>query len=152
MTIGGNIKAARKKAGLTQKQLGDLCGMADSAIRRYESGRGNPTTKTLTRIAEALGVSIVELCGFEQEVKDGKSVLRVTDNTDFSAFASVIKAAHEDEERENAAAEDESTPPETQHTGPETKLLSAFSQLNEEGQQKAVERVEELTEIPKYQK
>ena len=31
-------------------------------------------------------------------------------------------------------------------------LLTAFSQLNEEGQAKAVERVEELTEIPKYQK
>lgn len=29
-------------------------------------------------------------------------------------------------------------------------LLRAFNQLNEQGQQKAVERVEELTEIPKY--
>lgn len=31
-------------------------------------------------------------------------------------------------------------------------LLAAFDQLNDEGQNKAVERVEELTEIPKYQK
>ena len=31
-------------------------------------------------------------------------------------------------------------------------LLTAFDQLNPEGQQKAVERVEELTEIPKYKK
>lgn len=31
-------------------------------------------------------------------------------------------------------------------------LLEAFDQLNDAGQQKAVERVEELTEIPKYQK
>lgn len=31
-------------------------------------------------------------------------------------------------------------------------LLAAFDQLNDEGQGKAVERVEELTEIPKYQK
>lgn len=33
-----------------------------------------------------------------------------------------------------------------------TTLESLFQKLNEEGQQKAVERVEELTEIPKYQK
>lgn len=31
-------------------------------------------------------------------------------------------------------------------------LNSLFDQLNDEGQSKAVERVEELTEIPKYQK
>lgn len=34
----------------------------------------------------------------------------------------------------------------------EERLLYAFDQLNESGQAKAVERVEELTEIPKYQK
>ena len=32
------------------------------------------------------------------------------------------------------------------------RLLAVFDQLNDEGQQKAVERVEELTEIPKYKK
>ena len=32
------------------------------------------------------------------------------------------------------------------------RLLTAFDQLNDEGQSKAVERVEELTEIPKYKK
>lgn len=34
----------------------------------------------------------------------------------------------------------------------EADLLLSFYQLNDEGQQKAVERVEELTEIPKYKK
>ena len=32
------------------------------------------------------------------------------------------------------------------------RLLAVFDQLNDEGQSKAVERVEELTEIPKYKK
>ena len=39
-----------------------------------------------------------------------------------------------------------STTPAKQH------LLELFDQLNDEGQTKAVERVEELTEIPKYKK
>ena len=34
----------------------------------------------------------------------------------------------------------------------ESNLIYVFNQLNDEGQRIAVERVEELTEIPKYQK
>lgn len=64
MSIGEEIKYYRRKKGLTQKQLGDLCQMADSAIRRYENGHGNPTGKTLKRIADALGVTVAELQGY----------------------------------------------------------------------------------------
>lgn len=58
MPTGEKIKEIRKKRGLTQKQLGDLCGMADSAIRRYENGRANPKLETIKKIATALNVSI----------------------------------------------------------------------------------------------
>ena len=54
--IGERIRQLRKEKGFTQKQLGDLCSMADSAIRRYESGRQNPKKETLQKIASALGV------------------------------------------------------------------------------------------------
>ena len=61
MPVGDRIRAIRTERGLTQKELGDLCGMADSAIRRYESNRGNPTQKTLLKIAKALGVHLRDL-------------------------------------------------------------------------------------------
>ena len=61
MPTGEKIKEFRKKRGLTQKQLGDLCGMADSAIRRYENGRANPKIETLRKIADALEVNVTEL-------------------------------------------------------------------------------------------
>ncbi len=61
MSIGENIKKIRIEKGLTQKQLGDLCGMADSAIRRYESDRGNPKIETIEKIASALNVRIVDI-------------------------------------------------------------------------------------------
>lgn len=61
MSIGENIKKIRLQKGLTQKQLGELCGMADSAIRRYENGRANPKIETRQKIATALGVSLAEL-------------------------------------------------------------------------------------------
>ncbi len=61
MPTGTKIKEIRKQKGLTQKQLGDLCGMADSAIRRYENGNANPKIETLQKIADALEVSIIDL-------------------------------------------------------------------------------------------
>lgn len=110
--IGENIRLARKARGLTQKQLGDLCGMADSAIRRYELGNGRPKMETIQRIAKALNVDPFSLMDFDMATE----VL----STRINYRAKV--------------------------------LLEAFDQLNEDGQQKAVERVEELTEIPKYKK
>ena len=47
MTIGEMLKKARIDAGLTQKQLAEKCEMADSAIRKYESGRIVPKIKTI---------------------------------------------------------------------------------------------------------
>lgn len=61
MSIGKNIKEMRLARGWTQKQLGELCGMADSAIRRYEADRGNPTLSTLKKFADAFGVEISTL-------------------------------------------------------------------------------------------
>lgn len=71
MTIGENIKRIRKEKRLTQKQLGDLCNMADSAIRRYELGKSTPKIQTIHKIAEGLGVpvnTLVDNCGPEYQL------------------------------------------------------------------------------------
>lgn len=47
--------------GLTQKKLGELCGIAEPTIRRYELGKLNPKIGTLNKIAKALGVPVTEL-------------------------------------------------------------------------------------------
>lgn len=81
MSTGSQIKTIRKKKGLTQKQLGDLCGMADSAIRRYESDRGNPTEKTIKKIASALEVDPYSLMDFDMDTKALGGRLRVKDRS-----------------------------------------------------------------------
>lgn len=88
MSVGNRIKAARKKRGLTQKQLGELCGMADSAIRRYESDRGNPTVKTLRRIAKALNVTIGYLQGYDSF--EAGELLSAVRNRDVRKVESII--------------------------------------------------------------
>ena len=57
------IKYERTKRGMTQKQLAEKCGMADSAIRKYESGKVTPTIKTLDRIAHGLGGTVGSIFG-----------------------------------------------------------------------------------------
>lgn len=68
MSIGQRIKERRLKLGMTQKQLGELCGMADSAIRKYESGKIIPKKSTIEKITYALSISEMEL--YEEEDRE----------------------------------------------------------------------------------
>lgn len=61
MTVGQNIRAIRKERGLTQNQLGELCGIKEANIRKYELGKANPKIETIEKIAKALGVPIVRI-------------------------------------------------------------------------------------------
>jgi len=45
---------ARKNAGLTQKQLSERTGIAQSDISKLEAGDANPTLQTLKRLAFAM--------------------------------------------------------------------------------------------------
>lgn len=61
MTTGERIKAARKKAGITQAQLAEQSGVATISIHQYEAGKRNPQLEPVLRIASALGVSVDSL-------------------------------------------------------------------------------------------
>lgn len=117
MTTGQLIKAARKKAGLTQARLSELAGVATITIQQYELGKRQPRIGQLQAIASALGVPVQELIS-DWEAVDKEEFKRVF------IYGEGIK----------------------------DRIDAAMDRLNDEGQEKAAERVEELTEIPKYQK
>lgn len=50
-----SLIAARKEKGISQQELSKLTGIAQADISRIENGNGNPSFKTLKRIAEGLG-------------------------------------------------------------------------------------------------
>lgn len=54
------LSYARKKAGLTQTQLGKRAGVTQAAISRIEDAKVSPRVDTLERLVEA--------CGFELEL------------------------------------------------------------------------------------
>lgn len=61
------IKEVMQEKGITQKRLAEQMGVAEISLSR--SLRGNPTLETLSKIAEALEVDIVDLfeCKKEEE-------------------------------------------------------------------------------------
>lgn len=57
-TIASQIVALRQKRGLTQKQLAERSGIAQSEISRIERGSIHPTEPTLVRLAHALDADL----------------------------------------------------------------------------------------------
>lgn len=67
MNTGKKIKLIRTFRGLTQKELGEACGIHEVAIRKYELGKNLPKPEQLRKIAEALNVNVNALAEFDIE-------------------------------------------------------------------------------------
>ena len=130
--IGAAIRKQRKAQGLTLEALGEKMGISGSLVGQYERGVVNPKYETILRFAEALNVEPREILG--------------------KAFMDVIGP----EEKRALAEADELTEVRLYYSGKvvsvtaEEQLMEAFSELNVDGKRVAIERVRELTDIPKY--
>lgn len=49
------LTKARKEKRLTQKELGELCGLPQSTIARIEEGDGSQSISTVTKVLAVLG-------------------------------------------------------------------------------------------------
>jgi transcriptional regulator with XRE-family HTH domain len=59
--VGRNFARLRRERGLTQEQVEERSGFSQQYLSGLEQGRRNPTIVTLYELAEALGVSHVQL-------------------------------------------------------------------------------------------
>ena len=58
MSWADSCKVLRASQGLTQQQFADRVGVAVNIIRELESGSGNPTLASLSRIAECFDMKV----------------------------------------------------------------------------------------------
>lgn len=121
---GDMIRKYRTEKGLTQKKLGELCGIADSNIRKYESGNQNPKIETLQKIADALDIPVNRLLA-------GKIISRDELKEKLSEYGLTHLVPDTEEER---------------------TVLENCKKLNETGKKEAAKRVEKLTHLEKYTK
>lgn len=62
-----NLKNARLKKGLSQKDVAEKIGVAKSTYSLYESGSREPNVQTIKKISDILDVSADDLLGINNE-------------------------------------------------------------------------------------
>lgn len=62
-----NLKTARERKGISQKEIAENIGVAKSTYSLYESGNREPNVQTIKKIADFLNISADELLGIEDE-------------------------------------------------------------------------------------
>lgn len=70
---GNTIKELREKKRFTQKQLGDLIGVSDKTVSKWETAKGLPDVGIIAELAASLGVSLAELLIGEFAENDNRS-------------------------------------------------------------------------------
>ena len=62
---GATIKALRERKHLTQAELAEKLGVSSKTISKWETGKGLPDITLLQPLAQALGISVMELMNGE---------------------------------------------------------------------------------------
>lgn len=124
MNIGSRLREIRKDKNLSQIYVAQRANIAVNSIRLYESGKRQPRMDQLQKIASALDVPVWELIGETSPVLVAQKVVQQKISDATAPIRKIRKSA----------------------------LDAAYNALNEQGQIKALERVEELGKIPDYQK
>jgi transcriptional regulator with XRE-family HTH domain len=60
-TLLPGLAAHRRRRGLTQRQLGELSGVAHTTVQRLEALKRGPYPQTMQKLATALGIAPEEL-------------------------------------------------------------------------------------------
>ena len=147
MTIGERIKEARLNAGITQRELAEKLGVSFVNISQWENGTRKPKYETRQKIADALGVTVDYLLG-----RTNQPNVRLATQEDIERYFGRTSYITEDGVAVLAAKPDMSAHDLKKCNENYSKLCAAFDRLNETGQKKAVENVEDLAKIPEYQK
>ncbi|HIT34466.1 MAG TPA: helix-turn-helix transcriptional regulator [Candidatus Faecousia intestinigallinarum] len=62
-----NLRELRRKCGMTQKELGNVVGLTQQTINKYENGNAEPNIRTLIALADYFETSVDYLIGRTSE-------------------------------------------------------------------------------------
>lgn len=95
--LGNKIRELRMKNKMSQDKLAKLCDASPSTLSLIESGDRNPSFEMLTRIAEALGVSVSFLTldnniELDKDITDKLAQLTESDKAELRAYLDYLLA------------------------------------------------------------
>ena len=70
---GTTVKYLRERRNMTQAELAQIIGVSSKTVSKWETGKGLPDISLLQPLAQALGISILELMNGEQTVNKNLS-------------------------------------------------------------------------------
>ena len=70
---GSTIKQLRENRGLTQVELAERIGVSSKTISKWETAKGLPDISLLQPLAQALGISVIELMNGQQIANQNRS-------------------------------------------------------------------------------
>jgi len=79
MSLHDNMLLIRKKKGLSQAELGKMIGTSGDVVGRYERGDISPSVEVVSKIADALEVSVDYLLGKTAMELDKQALKRLED-------------------------------------------------------------------------
>ena len=124
MTTGERLKLRRKEIGFSAEKVADQLGVSPATIYRYEKGDIEKVpVDSLAELAKILQTTPAYLMGWESQA----------DQAEINDLLAQIQASEEKEQSRIA------------------EMIQDFKKLNDDGKAKAIERVHELTEMPRYQ-
>ena len=124
MTTGERLKLRRKEIGFSAEKVADQLGVSPATIYRYEKGDIEKVpVDSLAELAKILQTTPAYLMGWESQA----------DQAEINDLLAQIQASEEKEQSRIA------------------EMIQDFKKLHDDGKAKAIERVHELTEIPRYQ-
>ena len=125
MTTGERLKLRRKEIGFSAEKVADQLGVSPATIYRYEKGDIEKVpVDSLAELAKILQTTPAYLMGWESQA----------DQAEINDLLAQIQASEEKEQSRIA------------------EMIQDFKKLNDDGKAKAIERVHELTEIPRSDK
>ena len=85
------IRECRKAAGITQAELGNIVGLGDNTIARYELGIREPTLEVWECLASALHVSPAYLVGWSDELSEDEHKRDIEPSNTFKVYMSRVE-------------------------------------------------------------
>ena len=176
MSMGEQIRAMRQIRGLTQKELAERLGISAVGIAQWENGLRCPKIETLKRIADALEMPVgaflpavgigesfgtrvrsarkkqkltLEQLGLEMGIS-GSLVGRYERNVENPKPDTIKRFA--DALGVDANWLEKGEYGDNSLSGDEQQLLRYFRTMSPEGQRVALERMDELSQHPKYKR
>ena len=145
--ISKNIEAARIAAGLSKAEMARELNIPYTTYNSYERGEAEPKLETLVNIAGILKITPAALVSTEYAKKSAQNQKYIE-----SILAGEIKAAPDGRTLNELLEEEKQEEYRVVAEVYSGQIKEHLMDLNENGMREAVKRVQELTNIPDYQK